>query len=429
MSEYAPLVEGDVLLQEHGGSHGGQDVFAMEDLNQLKEEQLVLLQRIGAPLRSVVEIPLDRAAPESVSGYCLCQNRFDRWKRYFVELRGTQLVIKNLKKGTGEASRVKTVMDVRFVTFNPLSLSEKEGITAANLSTDCMERFRIFAPTRTRVIVPASASDFEQWSSALHSLLETHLDSADLERRREMSKEVEPIYQRAIEAQQKKGSLILAALGHAGMMDSAKKDAIRQGVLKMQSDSKEWKKTFFLLKPNLATYHESKKHHKKGFINLKLARVEIDAKSEKRFKIITPMATYTLKARHDVDSRDWVAAITAASQGKKTYDGAREGALDLDAAVPAFSKPYVVVKQREYKLKDLCVIGRSSACTVCITDDKKISREHAKIENRNGKWVLLDMGSHSGTRLNGMKVTQHILKPGDLIEVGTTAINFKASTK
>jgi hypothetical protein len=45
-----------------------------------------------------MQIPLDQHAPESVSGYCLCQNRFGNWKRYFVELRGTQLVLKRLKK-------------------------------------------------------------------------------------------------------------------------------------------------------------------------------------------------------------------------------------------------------------------------------------------------------------------------------------------
>ena len=102
-------------------------------------------------------------APDAVSGYCLCQNRFNRWKRYFCELRGTQLVIKNLKKGTGEASRVKVVMNVRYVSFLPLSTREKEQITQANLSTDCNQRFRVFNEERTRVIVPAASGDYDQW--------------------------------------------------------------------------------------------------------------------------------------------------------------------------------------------------------------------------------------------------------------------------
>ncbi len=165
----------------------------------------------------------------AVSGYCLCQNRFDRWKRYFCQLRGTQLVIKNVKNGTGEATRIKTVMDIRFVTFNPLTLPEKEAITGGNLSTDCTERFRVFNQHRTRVFVPASASDFERWSSALHSVLETHLDNDDLENRRRIAAEVEPLYQRQQEYEAKKASVILHALSNVGFMEKEKKNCVRQG--------------------------------------------------------------------------------------------------------------------------------------------------------------------------------------------------------
>jgi hypothetical protein len=63
------------------------------------------------------------------------------------------------------------------------------------------KRFRVFNSERTRVIIPASNGDFDQWSSALHSLLENHLDAADLEERRRLAKEVEPIYERHEEYQ------------------------------------------------------------------------------------------------------------------------------------------------------------------------------------------------------------------------------------
>ncbi len=65
------------------------------------------------------------------------------------------------------------------------------------------------------------------------------------------------------------------------------------------------------------------------------------------------MATYSMKARHDVDAKDWLAAITAASQGNKTYEGSREVLDELDNVhVPPYSKPFVSVKGRKYKLKD-----------------------------------------------------------------------------
>ena len=111
-----------------------------------------------------------------------------------------------------------------------------------------MQRFRIFNSERTRVIIPASNGDFDQWSSALHSLLENHLDAADLEERRRLAKEIEPMYERHEEYQAKKGQLILHALGNVGFLESEKKNCIRQGVMKMKNDAGDWRKTFILLK-------------------------------------------------------------------------------------------------------------------------------------------------------------------------------------
>lgn len=39
------------------------------------------------------------------------------------------------------------------------------------------------------------------------------------------------------------------------------------------------------------------------------------------------MATYALKARHDADQADWIAAITAAALGKKAYTSSTVGKL------------------------------------------------------------------------------------------------------
>jgi len=422
------LLEGDDNIRTADGNFKSEAVWHLEDKNLLKKEQMDLIARVAGPLRSVQEYPLNQVVPNATSGYCLCQHRFGRWKRYFVELRGTQLVFKTLKKG-GETSKVKTVMNVRFVSFGKLTISEKEAITAANLSTDCTERFRVFNDERTRVIIPSSNGDFDQWSSALHSLLESHLDPSELEERRRMAKDVEPVYERHEEYLQKKAHLILGALSHVGFLENEKKNCVRQGVIKMKNDSDDWRKTFVLLKAFSATYHESGKSYKKGFINLKLARIETSAKSDRRFKVFTPMATYSFKARHAVDAKDWISALTAAAQGKNRYDGSQEALDELDSVVVApFTKPFLSYKGKKYKLvKDAVVIGRSSACTIVVGDDKKVSREHCKIECRGpSKWVLADMGSNSGTLLNGAKCTQHLLKPGDVIEIGSSKIKFGA---
>lgn len=145
--------------------------------------------------------------------------------------------------------------------------------------------------------MPAAAVDFEKWSNALHSMLETHLDADELERRRTVAKDVEPLYQRHSDYLQKKGQLIMRSFAQVGFMENEKKNCMRQGVVSLQNDEGVWKKSFLLLKKFVATYHESGKSYKKGFINLKLARVERSAKSAKRFKIITPMCVYSIKVR------------------------------------------------------------------------------------------------------------------------------------
>jgi Protein of unknown function (DUF3662)/FHA domain len=70
-------------------------------------------------------------------------------------------------------------------------------------------------------------------------------------------------------------------------------------------------------------------------------------------------------------------------------------------------------------------IGRSRQCDVTV-DDPNVSRNHAEVRPRGGSWVLTDLGSTNGSRLNGRRVEgSEVLKPGDEIEVGTTVLRFE----
>ena len=69
-------------------------------------------------------------------------------------------------------------------------------------------------------------------------------------------------------------------------------------------------------------------------------------------------------------------------------------------------------------------LGRSRSSDVMV-DDSNVSRAHAEIRAHGSSWVLTDLGSTNGTRLNGRRVTQpEVLGPGDEIEVGTTTLTF-----
>ena len=74
--------------------------------------------------------------------------------------------------------------------------------------------------------------------------------------------------------------------------------------------------------------------------------------------------------------------------------------------------------------EDGVTLGRSRSSDVMI-DDANVSRAHAEIRPHGSTWVLTDLGSTNGTRLNGRRVTQpEVLGPGDEIEVGTTTLTF-----
>jgi len=70
-------------------------------------------------------------------------------------------------------------------------------------------------------------------------------------------------------------------------------------------------------------------------------------------------------------------------------------------------------------------MGRSRQCDVMV-DDPNVSRTHAEVRPRGGSWVLSDLGSTNGSRLNGRRVEgSEVLKPGDEIELGTTMLKFE----
>jgi pSer/pThr/pTyr-binding forkhead associated (FHA) protein len=66
-------------------------------------------------------------------------------------------------------------------------------------------------------------------------------------------------------------------------------------------------------------------------------------------------------------------------------------------------------------------IGRSTD-NVLPLPDKKSSRKHAKIEKINGEYLVNDLGSGNGTKVNGKDVNTHVLSKGDEIAIGLTTL-------
>jgi len=69
------------------------------------------------------------------------------------------------------------------------------------------------------------------------------------------------------------------------------------------------------------------------------------------------------------------------------------------------------------------LIGRSRATGTSLIDSH-VSRVHCQVYLEDGKHVLADFESGTGTFVNGERIAKHILKTGDLIRVGQTSFQF-----
>lgn len=62
-------------------------------------------------------------------------------------------------------------------------------------------------------------------------------------------------------------------------------------------------------------------------------------------------------------------------------------------------------------------IGRGPDASVRL-DDLWVSRRHCKIDEVDGKLIVQDLGSKHGTWVNGRRVTESPLLPGDELNIG-----------
>lgn len=72
----------------------------------------------------------------------------------------------------------------------------------------------------------------------------------------------------------------------------------------------------------------------------------------------------------------------------------------------------------------LFVIGRSKSTSTKLTDPH-VSRVHCQVQQEGDASILTDFDSAGGTFVNGVRITRHVLQPGDLVAVGETQMLFQ----
>jgi hypothetical protein len=72
-------------------------------------------------------------------------------------------------------------------------------------------------------------------------------------------------------------------------------------------------------------------------------------------------------------------------------------------------------------------LGRSRDADI-VLDDPNVSRKHAEVRPSSGSWIVRDLGSTNGVKVNGRRVDPdrpQSLKRGDVIELGTSRATFE----
>lgn len=59
-----------------------------------------------------------------------------------------------------------------------------------------------------------------------------------------------------------------------------------------------------------------------------------------------------------------------------------------------------------------------------VVDDPRVSRYHAQIRYSRGRFIIFDLNSTGGTYVNGQRITQSVLYPGDVISLAGLPIIF-----
>jgi hypothetical protein len=76
--------------------------------------------------------------------------------------------------------------------------------------------------------------------------------------------------------------------------------------------------------------------------------------------------------------------------------------------------------------ESIITIGRHPDSNLVLADPN-VSRNHAEIRPQGDRFVVVDLGSTNGTKVNGVRVTTQLLDDGDEVAFGNTRMRFEAS--
>ena len=92
---------------------------------------------------------------------------------------------------------------------------------------------------------------------------------------------------------------------------------------------------------------------------------------------------------------------------------------------PATGKAFLVGAGKRTVLSgSRILIGRSRECDIQL-DDPNTSRRHAEVRREGHAWVVADLGSTNGIKVNGSRVAEAELHQGDEVTLGLIRLRFE----
>jgi FHA domain/DUF1707 SHOCT-like domain len=120
-------------------------------------------------------------------------------------------------------------------------------------------------------------------------------------------------------------------------------------------------------------------------------------------------AAYRAKTHHELES--------------VTEDLPRHRRL-WNALLDRLAPPTPSLEPPEMRPGERRVLGRGSACDYVIADPT-VSMRHAELVRADDGWLIRDLDSRNGTRVNGWLASEQRLRPGDALTLGRTTFVFE----
>ena len=126
---------------------------------------------------------------------------------------------------------------------------------------------------------------------------------------------------------------------------------------------------------------------------------------------------YRAKSHAELD--ELTSDVRPASRPRRELLAAVEWLAELRADVEAaWRRPRVPSLALPKATGTRMLVGRAATCD-CVVPDDCVSRRHAQLWRDGERWLLRDLGSRNGTRVNGVRVVGAVeVHVGDCVSLG-----------